>query len=580
MASTVGTETFKHEELPDASTYIRLLEVISVRKKREVIGVKNKHDLPVHCKLTTWPKATAPAYTAISYTWGDPNLASVIFVNGKRMEVRRNCEDVLRQPCRIKGGFFWIDAICINQADNHEKSFQVANMGEVFRDARQTLACLGRHGGGSEVIFRKLRKHRKFWKVESNYIQAHPWPGSMRESTIVEMYNAFGMFLKRPYFQRVWIYQELAFGRDIQVFCEGMYVELSLLWALYQICEGWNVSSISTPEDIQRIDFAAMRNVRSLLRYGVTPTSQGSLRQMTIVAGRLQSEDVRDRVFGVLALIDWEGEEPIRPDYSKDPFDLAVEVLQRIGHVDFDDRFVPEAIRVAQLLRIPANPSRRLADEVQERRSERSEAPTGFPTRMVQEGGSVPMSSIFWAKRIYFHNETWQTRPPPSDDTVVQPASGPGSPEILPTSLNIKKWSKGHLWDVLNTDILLPQEVQPQDRVLIPSVITRSHRLAHLGFIGRDSENGQLQIVGKALIIGWKGWPAKSTWTNQAARLEVYLDPRDAMVLAHSRSWKDTPTGLLSEQDEPQLQIDDFFKTRLCGEGSHSYAIPKISKLY
>ncbi|KAI7776453.1 hypothetical protein LA080_005345 [Diaporthe eres] len=337
MASRVETETFKHEKLPDAGTYIRLVEIISVKKKR---------DIQVHCKLTTWAKATAPKYTAISYAWGDPHLVAVILVNGKRMKVRRNCEDVLRHPCRIRGGFFWIDAICINQADNHEKSFQVANMGEVFRDALGTLACVGRHEDGSEFLFKKLRRHKRFWKSlhVPVYGQPRPWPEAMRDSTITELYNALGMFMKRPYFQRVWIYQELCFGRDIQ-------------------------------GNIKWIDFAAMRNVRCLLEYGVTPMSRGSLRQMTIVTGRLQSEDLRDRLFGVLAMIDWDDAKPIQPDYGKDPFDLTVEVLQRIGHVDFDDRFLPEVIRVAQLLGLTANLSTRLADEIQERRSKPPEAP-------------------------------------------------------------------------------------------------------------------------------------------------------------------------------------------------------------
>lgn len=162
----------------------------------------------------------------------------------------------------------------------------------------------------------------------------------MRHSTIVELYNAFGLFLRRPCFQGFWVYQELVFGRDIQVCCEDTNVELSLLWGLYYACEGWVISSSRSPENNKGIDFAAMRNARSLLDYGVTPMSRGSLRRMTIVAGRLQSEDVRNRVFGVLALIDWEGEEPIRPDSGKDPYDLAVEVLQRIGHVDCNDRFL------------------------------------------------------------------------------------------------------------------------------------------------------------------------------------------------------------------------------------------------
>ncbi|KAJ0123789.1 hypothetical protein J7T55_012258 [Diaporthe amygdali] len=122
-SSSPAIENFQHEPLPDPATHIRLLEITSVDEIR---------DLPVHCKLTTWPVETAPLYTAISYTWGDPRQLTSVLVNGRPMEVRCNCEYVLKQAWWRKGNVYvWVDAICINQADNDEKSSQVAMMGAV-----------------------------------------------------------------------------------------------------------------------------------------------------------------------------------------------------------------------------------------------------------------------------------------------------------------------------------------------------------------------------------------------------------------------------------------------------------------
>lgn len=576
MATTVEIETFRHEQLPDASTCIRLLEVISVDDTR---------DIKVHCKVTTWRKASAPTYTAISYTWGDPTLVTVVLVNEKRLEVRRNCEDVLSKPCLNKGGYFWIDAICINQADKDEKSSQVASMGDVFKDATQTLACVGRNENDSKFLFESLRKDRNFWHlfywgthvVSSRRIRC--WRRLRRKTTIARLYNALSKFLKRPYFQRVWIYQELFFGRNIHVCCEDETAEVSLFWGLYVAFESWPMDDNKLLKGVDRSRLEEMHdNFRFILHTGVSQGKRLSLLRMIRVVKVLQSEDPRDRVFGTLATINWEGRKPIQPDYTKDPFDLAVEVLQRIGNVDFDDRFIPEAIRVAQLLGLTANPSSRLADEIQARRSKHPEAPTVCQARTVQEGDSIPMSSIFWAKHIYFHNESWQVQPSPlkgadgSSEPILR-SSESLLPSLIPTS-NLKKWCKGHFWDVEDTDILLPQEVQPQDWVLIPSAIGRLDHIAHLAFIGRDIDHHRLQVVGKALVIGWKGRPTKPTWTNEAAKFKVYIDPRDALVLAYSCNWKDMETGLLSKKDEPHmLFVDDYFETKLCGEGSHSYGI-------
>jgi hypothetical protein len=66
---------------------------------------------------------------------------------------------------------------------------------------------------------------------------------------------------------------------------------------------------------------------------------------------QLQSEDLRDRVFGTLATTDWKSRTPIQPDYDKDRFDLAIEVLQAIKAQDqFRDSPLPVTTEVAKLL--------------------------------------------------------------------------------------------------------------------------------------------------------------------------------------------------------------------------------------
>lgn len=189
MASAAETETFEHEELPNVATHIRLLEVTSVDEAR---------DIKVHRRLTAWPKASAPAYNAISYTWKDSRLLATIIVDGKRMELRRNCEDVLGHPCwggSGASGYFWVDAVCINQGHNGEKGAQVAGMGAVFRDARQTLSCVGRHGDDSDFLFERLRKHRLFWEWDPSgqYLMsnrpARLWRMLNTKSNIVRLYS-------------------------------------------------------------------------------------------------------------------------------------------------------------------------------------------------------------------------------------------------------------------------------------------------------------------------------------------------------------------------------------------------------
>src|SRR5687768_6221325 len=82
---------------------------------------------------------TPPLYEALSYTWGVATSSTPIKVSGNpngQISVTMNLEIALRhlrdatQPRQL-----WIDALCINQADNAEKGAQVAMMGDVYRQA-------------------------------------------------------------------------------------------------------------------------------------------------------------------------------------------------------------------------------------------------------------------------------------------------------------------------------------------------------------------------------------------------------------------------------------------------------------
>lgn len=575
MASVLEDDIFQHDKLPDDRKYIRLLQIVSVDEAR---------DIKVYCELTTWLQAMAPEYTAISYTWGDPSLVVDILVNGKRMQVRRNCEDVLRQPCRKndeyffwwkKGGHFWIDAICINQTNNVEKSFQVAKMGEVFRKAPRTLACVGRHENESEFLFQMLHQHRVFWERCCTTLgDTEDFPGRLLgilrfESTMIKLLNALKIFLRRSYFYRVWIYQELFFGQDIRLCCEDKSVKLSLLRGLYSALTQY-LRHLGL-EDYMK----SVKSAGSLLDDGVLKKTTGhGLWNIIQVAGQLQCEDIRDRVFGTLSMIDWQSKNPIQPDYDKGPYDLALEVLMRIIRDDHHNNInsvLSDTITIARLMGLPDQNSSVLIDEIQKRKSTRFQAPSVDP---MAEDVSLILSE-FWGKRLYFHKGSWQIRSHPSrDDFDPSTANNRRSTQLYDV-IDIQTWTEGRLWDLRDTSILLPQEVQPLDWVLLPYFTEDISQRIHLAFIAREFNHRQLHVVGKALVnVVRLGWPTKSAWEREGTTLEVFLDPRDAIILAYSCNWRSRLEESWSKEDNPhKVEVDGYFETSLCCERSYSYVI-------
>jgi len=88
-----------------------------------------------------------PLFTALSYTWGSEHDSRKISVNGHSVTIRRNLYDFLVYAKR-EGWVYnlWIDALCINQSDTHEKNKQVALMGHIYSRAYRVLIWLGELG--------------------------------------------------------------------------------------------------------------------------------------------------------------------------------------------------------------------------------------------------------------------------------------------------------------------------------------------------------------------------------------------------------------------------------------------------
>jgi len=144
---------FVHSPLPDPETHIRLLEVQQGDSEQHVV-----------CAMSVWPLESAPPYSAISYTWGDPALTTSITIDGRTMVVRQNGEYALQQTFAIekKKKYVWVDAVCIDQTNVEERGHQVAIMGQLYRRAAQVFACVGLHADDSEFLQIMSRKKAFF----------------------------------------------------------------------------------------------------------------------------------------------------------------------------------------------------------------------------------------------------------------------------------------------------------------------------------------------------------------------------------------------------------------------------------
>lgn len=157
-----------HPKLPDS----RSIRVIQLH------GAANISDEIRFDLITTSLDEPLP-YEAISYTWSGQALDRPVYANGREYCVTKNAEDVMRRlrpssPDRSRN--LWIDAICINQKDDPEKSVQVQLMFEVYANAERVNIWLGQGTDATALALKWLRWYSwsfaAAWRLQSSFASA------------------------------------------------------------------------------------------------------------------------------------------------------------------------------------------------------------------------------------------------------------------------------------------------------------------------------------------------------------------------------------------------------------------------
>ncbi|KAI1130974.1 heterokaryon incompatibility protein-domain-containing protein [Nemania abortiva] len=151
-----NNQLYSRFPVPAAGKSIRLLDL-------EALPSKTSDEHPLTGRLHVVRLVDSPKYAALSYVWGayssPPDLLHIqLRKDGDpqfQLPITSNCRDALRALRRQHGSItIWIDAICIDQRNDHEKSWQITLMGEIFAWARPVYVWLG---PGSEASSRELK---------------------------------------------------------------------------------------------------------------------------------------------------------------------------------------------------------------------------------------------------------------------------------------------------------------------------------------------------------------------------------------------------------------------------------------
>jgi hypothetical protein len=191
----------------------------------------------LHCRLCHEKLRADVIYEALSYVWGDPLILRGIKMNDADIMVTENLEKALRAlRDSTKPRVLWVDAVCINQQNFEEKSIQIQMMANIYSLARQVVVWVGTASDSSAVALSLLSSmissFRKDALEHSNSIprpheihsqtgvhaphiatQRHnmneEWTPFFRNRSNQRFLEALRTFFRRPWWLRIWIFQEL-----------------------------------------------------------------------------------------------------------------------------------------------------------------------------------------------------------------------------------------------------------------------------------------------------------------------------------------------------------------------------------
>jgi hypothetical protein len=337
-----------------------------------VLYPRTKHD-DIECSLFQVPLAQAPCYEAISYRWGPSTEMHNIRVNGHRLEITTSAHKVLANRSSFwRPRLLWIDSICINQKDDEskeensehesgehekrtEKEQQLSLMGDIYWNASLVTVCLQLPDTPFDTATKPVENRLRSWGAtvpegafdesmerteafsacdmleELAYLDSHEGQGDLdiyREYAAqvrTPRWIAFQRLVRNPWFDRMWVVQEVSLASSIRV----LYGRTEIKWeslaaalsrAITYPAIGSLLTSTNDP-NIRYFEPTGVANIQRMIQFQnkIAESKNGSTSFVSTLfeCDTFKSGDPRDKIFGIQGFCKGNIDSSILPNYKK-----------------------------------------------------------------------------------------------------------------------------------------------------------------------------------------------------------------------------------------------------------------------
>ncbi|KAI1872366.1 uncharacterized protein JN550_004085 [Neoarthrinium moseri] len=320
-------------------------------------------------------------YQALSYAWGDEEPTENLMINVEPnpqviddvfrqslqddlrnkavglLKIRPNLMQALvRLRAKKEAIWLWVDAICINQEDELEKNHQLTKMPTVFGNAWSVAIWIGHDSDptAQDMAMKFIPTILNLTLLDRLLARSKP------EEATLKYWVAFAALLRRPWFSRRWVIQEVAFAKRAALRCgdnivnwldfvdavELFFRKLNRIRALYSASE----LSKQRPDALNRVEsagaLALLQASNGVLRKGANGAVLDRLWRLEALVMRFTSfetTDPRDTVYALMSLAsdvpidsngaeghsdETEGHQTLISQYHRDPVDTFIDFVK------------------------------------------------------------------------------------------------------------------------------------------------------------------------------------------------------------------------------------------------------------
>jgi hypothetical protein len=231
--------------------------------------------------------------------------------------VRKNLWEALRHLRATERRTLWIDAVCINQQNVPERNAQVKMMRQIYERAQKVVIWLGIQSDESSLAFNFMKFISSDRRKRS--MKSEKLDGTTKYVGLQEELEAVRKLCQRPYWQRLWIVQEVVVSQEAELYCGKDHMPWDD-FSVFQKCLEDGDIELDGDDRIQKSSAFNLDQYRVYNR-----TDYSNLIELLEPFSSSLCFEVRDKIYGLVGLA--RDATDFRIDYSRSLYDIFIDVM-------------------------------------------------------------------------------------------------------------------------------------------------------------------------------------------------------------------------------------------------------------